>query len=134
MKLLNNWLILIITIDNACAAPKIAGKTKAKLLEFRKKLVDVKFLATCCLFREILDIYATELSLKFESNSILCGDVSHAVATAVDSLEELLSNPDSLASLLKKNASMIITADGSVSQNLTKRNHNRRKNLKNCGH
>ena len=130
-KLLHNWTILILTIENATGpGAKVAAKTKAKLNGYLKKLRDMRFLLHCCIMKEILDIYATCLSLKFEKNQILPFEVSLAVERAKDAFEACLTdlNRDKLLEKIENVANIKIDFEkNKIEQTLLKRGHARRK-------
>ena len=91
--LLHNWLPLMIAIENSIANNE-HRTISAKLRGILKKLTNMTFLGTACLFKLMLDVVA-QLSLKFEEAGIQPFEVSHAVELAQIKLEELLEGNDS---------------------------------------
>ena len=107
-RLLHNWIVLITTLENVLAnAGGKAAATNAKLRGILTKLKDFRFLAKCCLYKKILDIYAI-LSLKFEKNEIHCFEIIPAVEKTKNSLEELLSGEAPPTSDLASAAGIIL--------------------------
>lgn len=91
--LLHNWVPLMITIENS-VEHNAHRSISAKLRGILRKLANMSFLATACLFKVILDIIA-HLSLKFEEGSIQPYEVAHAVDMAEMKLQELLEEAES---------------------------------------
>lgn len=96
--LIHNWIPLLLTIENALAN-KSYGAINAKLMGILKRLTNMSFLATTCLFKLILDIVAM-LSLKFEEDDIQPFEVPHAIEMTKMKFDELLEEEESPISKL----------------------------------
>ena len=106
-RLLQNWIVIASTIENVLASEKAPN---VKLAGYLKRLQDSKFLATRCLFKAILDIFATELSLPFERNELLPFEVSLSVAKATGALDDVLEPcNDPSSSLLESTAKFVLS-------------------------
>ena len=91
--LLNNWIPLMMAIENA-VANQVNRPQNAKLFGILNKLRDVHFLAAASLLKAILDIVA-RLSLTFEEGNIFVFDAIPAICKMTGDLEDLLEDDQS---------------------------------------
>lgn len=118
--LMQNWLILLQTLENTIASK--GSSSEAKLRGILKKLKNAEFLSSACVYREILDILS-RLSLQFEREDLLIIDIVPALEEAKSRLQEL-QEKDPLA--LVESAGF--TFEGSeVKRSVLKQGHMRRK-------
>ncbi|XP_033632523.1 zinc finger protein 862-like [Asterias rubens] len=121
--LLNNWIPLALAIENSIMH-STHSNLNAKLRGILKKLRRPDFLATSCLFFEILDIISA-LSLKFERGDIHAFEVLPAVEVTKISLQGLLED-ESSASLIQKAGYTYDPNSSQISRDLPKEGHMRR--------
>ena len=104
-NIIHNWIPLALAIENSIAGNEYRN-ISAKLRGILKKLKDYRFLASACLYKEILDIVSM-LSLKFEEGNLLVYEVIPAVDETKSRLQGLLED----MSCPVQNAGIIIVSD-----------------------